>query len=279
MADRMRRATVERASSIALSRRSAHAVACVVAACIAFTAGLLAGRALLVDERSSAPQLGVAPFADQSTTPRPPGPVTTAGTPFTEPGSEIIGRSFQPAVPKVDALSLLDTLDIAFPPAERPAYDRDLFGPWLDTDSDCRDTRAEVLAAESTTLVLENCTITDGTWRSPYEGGVHTTTARVQIDHLVSLANAWESGAWTWEPARLAAYMNDLVHPEHLVAVSASINSSKSDQSPDQWMIPTTDQAARCAYLTNWTAIKARWSLTITPAEADTLRRGLSSQC
>ncbi len=95
----------------------------------------------------------------------------------------------------------------------------------------------------------------------------------------MSLANAWSSGAWAWDNPTRRAYANGLTRPEHLVAVSQRIDSAKGDRSTDQWMIPSLDQDVRCAYLTNWAAVKARWGLTVTPAEADTLSRGINSQC
>lgn len=161
-----------------------------------------------------------------------------------------------------------------------PPYSRDAFGGWLDEDGDCRDTRAEVLAAESLVAVGGECTISSGRWESPYDDGtVLLTPDGVDIDHMVALANAWESGAWRWNDDRRAAFANDLTHPEHLVAVSASINRAKGARSPDEWMIPSRSRGTRCAYLVNWVVIKARWGLSITSSELDTLQRGIRSQC
>jgi hypothetical protein len=160
-----------------------------------------------------------------------------------------------------------------------PSYSRDAFGGWLDEDGDCLDTRAEVLAVESLVAVGGKCTVTSGRWESPYDGTVLLTPDGVDIDHVVALANAWESGAWRWNDDRRAAFANDLTHPEHLVAVSASINRAKGARSPDEWMIPSKSRGTRCTYLVNWVVIKARWGLSITSSELDTLQRGIRSQC
>ncbi len=183
------------------------------------------------------------------------------------------------AAPKQEALRLLDSLVVAIPDPNRPPYDRDLFGGWADADGDCRNTRAEVLLRDAITQTLGTCTITAGRWTSAYEGAVLESSESAEIDHLVALGNAWGSGAWAWDDGRRRAFANDLAHPEHLVVTSRRVNGAKGDRSPDQWMIPTKDQPIRCAYLTNWTVVKARWDLSVTPAEEDTLRRGITSQC
>lgn len=187
--------------------------------------------------------------------------------------------SFVPMATKEQATELLAGLAVD-DRSSAPPYSRDAFGGWLDEDGDCLDTRAEVLAAESLVAVGGQCTVTSGRWESPYDGGtVLLTPDGVDIDHLVALANAWESGAWRWNDDRRASFANDLTHPEHLVAVSASINRAKGARSPDQWMIPSRSKETRCAYLVNWVVIKARWGLSITSRELDTLQRGIGSQC
>ena len=74
-----------------------------------------------------------------------------------------------------------------------PAYDRDRFEHWIDADSDGCNTRYEVLIDESTTPVTvgAGCSLTGGTWVSPYDGVTATTPAGIEIDHVVALAEAW----------------------------------------------------------------------------------------
>ena len=44
----------------------------------------------------------------------------------------------------------------------------------------------------------------------------------------VPLAEAWDSGASSWDTARRQAYANDVDHPQALRAVSASANRTCS---------------------------------------------------
>lgn len=58
--------------------------------------------------------------------------------------------------------------------------------------------------------------------------------ADVDIDHLVALHNAHESGGWIWDLPTRQAYANDLIDPTHLGAVTNNVNSAKNDHSPDE---------------------------------------------
>ena len=68
-----------------------------------------------------------------------------------------------------------------------------------------------------------------GRWYSAYDGQTVTNAADIEIDHVVALKEAWDSGAFAWDDARRAAYGNDLTDPRTLVAVTASSNQAKSD--------------------------------------------------
>ena len=99
-----------------------------------------------------------------------------------------------------------------------------------------------------------------------YSGEAFTNPSDLDIDHLVPLANAHISGGWAWERERREAYANDLINPEHLIAVRDVLNQQKGDKGPDQWKPPR--QEFWCAYATAWLAIKKRWQLTLTADEA-----------
>lgn len=92
---------------------------------------------------------------------------------------------------------------------------------------------------------------------------------RAVIDHLVPLAESWDSGASTWTPAERQAYANDLDDPRALLAVSATSNRCKADQDPTTWQPPA--EGYRWTYATDWIAIKTRWGLTVDPAEQTAL--------
>ncbi|MDG5808584.1 HNH endonuclease family protein [Streptomyces ossamyceticus] len=98
-----------------------------------------------------------------------------------------------------------------------------------------------------------------------YDDTVFTAARALDIDHLVPLAESWDSGASAWTSADRQAYANDLDDPRALIAVSATSNRSKADQDPTTWQPPAEDY--RCTYATDWIAIKTRWDLTVDPAE------------
>ncbi|MEU0487530.1 HNH endonuclease family protein [Streptosporangium sp. NPDC006013] len=111
--------------------------------------------------------------------------------------------------------------------------------------------------------------MTGGSWYSYYDDTVIDNASALDVDHLVPLAEAWDSGASAWSPAQREAYANDLDESHHLVAVTARSNRSKADKDPSQWLPPY--EPARCRYVTEWTAVKWRWALTADTAEKNTL--------
>ncbi len=173
-----------------------------------------------------------------------------------------------------EALAALDRLatEASTPPT---AYDRQAhFGGWIDADSDCQDTRAEVLIAESTVPVtftgLDECRVSTGRWHDPYTGELVTIASSLDVDHLVPLEAAWRAGAWTWMAERRFRFTNDLDDVDHLVAVTASANRSKGSRGPDEWLPPL--ESYHCTYAIDWVDVKVRWSLTVTSAERDSLQ-------
>jgi len=161
---------------------------------------------------------------------------------------------------------------------EHPAgYDRDEFSLWSDADHDGCDTRYEVLIAEAVVKprVRAGCQLVGGRWRSPYDGITTTNPSGFDIDHLVPLNEAWQSGAWRWSAATRTAYANDLGFSPSLVAVTAHANRSKGDREPLDWM-PDRARFA-CTYVTRWVAVKWRWHLTINTGERAYLTSKLRS--
>ncbi|MGE3448823.1 MAG: HNH endonuclease family protein [Microbacteriaceae bacterium] len=118
------------------------------------------------------------------------------------------------------------------------------------------------------------CFVVAGVWNDPYTGLTFTHPTDVDIDHLVPLANAHHSGGWQWTTEQKRAYANDVVNAETLIAVDDGTNSSKGDQSPDQWMPPNATYW--CMYAIEWVNVKATWDLTVTSAERTTLNSVLS---
>jgi hypothetical protein len=172
--------------------------------------------------------------------------------------------------------ALLDALPVK--DETRAGYERDAFKHWVDADKDGCSTRNEVLLEEAVTTPgwSGRCTLAGGTWYSPYDDTYVEGARGVDIDHLVPLAEAWDSGAGTWTAAQRQAYANDLDDARALIAVTARSNRSKADQDPATWQPPA--DSYRCRYFTDWVAIKTRWKLAIDPAEQTALNQ-LAGAC
>ena len=193
-----------------------------------------------------------------------------------EPDETEEGSEEEQAGGEADApSSLLVTLATLTVRAEQPraGYDRSLFRHWVDADGDGCDTRREVLIAEAVTAptIGAGCALSGGRWRSVYDHATETGSGRgFDVDHLVPLAEAWESGAWAWSRDDRERYANDLGYGHALVAVSARSNRAKGARDPAEWLPP--DESAHCWYAAAWITVKVRWDLTVDSAEADTLR-------
>lgn len=146
-------------------------------------------------------------------------------------------------------------------------YSRDHFPHWKTVGTGC-DVRDEVLERDGTSVTKSGCNVTGGSWLSIYDNLTLTELDKVDIDHVVPLANAWRTGADKWTDAKRSDFANDLERPQ-LRAVSAASNRSKGDQDPSQWKPPK--QAFWCEYAEDWITVKSFWQLTVTQAEKDAL--------
>ena len=175
------------------------------------------------------------------------------------------------------ALDVLSSIPIEL---EHPAgYSRDLFAVWSDLDGDGCDTRAEILIEESLTPAQvdpSGCAVVAGDWLSSYDGLTFTSPGDLDIDHLVALKEAWDSGAWQWSVARRIAYANDVSDPRTLSAVSSTANRQKGEKDPSNWL---PDDSDVCRFISDWVAVKARWSLSMDESESGQIRSLLSGPC
>jgi hypothetical protein len=159
--------------------------------------------------------------------------------------------------------------------APKTGYDRDQFGPqWADVDRNGCDTRNDVLARDLTDEAVKagthDCVVTSGTLADPYTGRtiafVKGDGSSVDIDHVVALSDAWQTGADRWDEARRTALAND---PLNLLAVDYSANRQKGDGDAATWLPP--ERGYRCAYVARQVAVKAAYGLWVTQAEHDAI--------
>lgn len=161
-------------------------------------------------------------------------------------------------------------------------YERERFGSsWIDTDGDGCNQRDDVVRRDavkgSVALAADGCDVLAGEWVDPYTGRRHVLAdlkdpaqaQAVQIDHVVPLSEAWESGARDWSDDRRRAFANDL---DALQATDGPTNASKGDSDPAAWR---PRKGFQCRYAEVWVGIKARWGLAVDRSEVAALEEML----
>jgi hypothetical protein len=157
---------------------------------------------------------------------------------------------------------------------DRTGYSRDLFNHWITISGAC-NTRETVLKRDGSNVVTSStCAATSGTWYSPYDGATWTAASDLDIDHLVPLAEAWDSGADSWTSTKRQNFANDLTRPQ-LIAVTDNVNQSKSDQDPATWMPSVSSY--RCTYVRAWVQVKYYYDLSVDSAEKSALTSYLAN--
>ncbi|GAB3794779.1 hypothetical protein GCM10028798_02240 [Humibacter antri] len=174
------------------------------------------------------------------------------------------------------ALAVLATIPVKGR-APRTGYDRvgDFGAAWKDMDHNRCDTRDDVLARDLTDVTKRGaCTVETGVLSDPYTGktihfvrGVQTSVL-VQIDHVVPLSNAWQTGAQQLSQQQRETLAND---PLNLLAVDGPTNESKGDGDAATWLPP--NRGFWCDYAARQVSVKAAYHLWVAPAEHDALAR------
>ena len=204
-------------------------------------------------------------------------PTTTSSVASTTSSINVTTTTGKPTIVG-SALALLQTIRVEN--EYQVGYDRALFDHWRDIDGDGCDSRDQVLKRDSISLPQVdpvNCNVIAGDWVSPYDGGRWSNPSDIDIDHVVALKEAWDSGAWAWSAAQRKAFANDTSDSRTLLAVTDSVNQSKSDKDPSNWLPPL--QSYTCTYLGNWIAVKVRWSLSMDSSEYGRIKNLLQSTC
>lgn len=187
----------------------------------------------------------------------------------------------------IDVNRSLETLDYIFinDTPRAPVFSREKqFGSaWTDDNTTemggngC-NTRDDVLGRDLDDTTFEDedeCVVSTGTLKKdPYTGREiryrkGTTTSRlVQVDHIVSLENAWDSGAWQWSQQERVNYANDT---SLLLAVDGPEAQEKAGRAADQWLVPHNSDF-QCAYAALQVDIKDTYGLSMTSDERDVLK-------
>ncbi|MBG6109005.1 DUF1524 domain-containing protein [Frigoribacterium sp. CG_9.8] len=237
---------------------------------------------------------GAAPAVDYIPTAKPrsstsaqpsASPAPAVGFTESDPGdpSTVTGSTDPTAVAISDgtatnttAIALLATLAVKGK-APKTGYDRTAnFGQaWLDVDRNGCDTRNDILARDLiTTVKAGSCKVLSGSFIEPYTGRSmnffrgNTTSTLVQIDHVVSLSNAWQTGAQQLSQSQRFTFAND---PLNLLAVDGRSNSQKGDGDTATWL--PSNKAFRCDYVSRQVSVKATYGLWVTQAEKEAMVR------
>jgi hypothetical protein len=205
-----------------------------------------------------------------------PTTVTTANPSPTTASSFALRRDTPTEIPAVTSDQLLRIAEV---PPDLPSYDRDDWRHWVDGDKDCQNTRHEALIEESLVKVAfktdRKCQVATGEWFDPYTGETVTDATRLDIDHMIPLKNAHDSGGWAWDKSRKAAFANEMSYADHLIAVTASANRKKGARGPEEWK--PTNRGYWCDYAIDWVQIKIDWDLSATKAERGALQEMLET--
>lgn len=179
------------------------------------------------------------------------------------------------------ALAAVDQLTVKGR-APKTGYARERFGTaWADTDSNGCGTRDDILKRDLDDVHYAKdgdgkCKVVAGRLDpDPYGGKDITFTrgrSKVDIDHLVALSDAWQKGAFQWEPSKRIAFAND---PLNLLAVDATPNRSKGDGDTATWLPP--NKGFRCTYVAGQVAVKKKYGAWVTAAERAAMKKVLGT--
>ena len=167
--------------------------------------------------------------------------------------------------------------------AAKTGYTRAQFGQtWADVDRNGCDTRNDILKRDLTAEVFKEktreCVVLSGRLIDPFSGETinfvrgNTSSMEVQIDHVVALSNAWQTGAFKLSIKERTAFAND---PMNLLAVKGRLNSQKGDGDAATWLPPL--KSYRCDYVARQIAVKIKYKLWFTAPEKEAMVRILKS--
>lgn len=178
----------------------------------------------------------------------------------------------------IDALTALNNLEVKGR-AAKTGYARSQFPHWSDPDRNGCDARNDTLKRDLTNITYKagtrECKVIAGQLIDPFSGNLITFSASgnsIDIDHVVALSNAWQTGAAYFEKSKRTLLAND---PLNLLAVDAKLNRKKGDGDAATWLPP--NKAFRCEYVARQVAVKAKYGLWVTKAEKAMMEKILST--
>jgi Protein of unknown function (DUF1524) len=190
----------------------------------------------------------------------------------------VAGITPSQATSVVSGLSVIES-QITKGRAAKTGYTRAQFGQtWADVDRNGCDTRNDILKRDLTEEVFKEktheCVVLSGTLIDPYSGEKinffrgNISSMEVQIDHVVALSNAWQTGAFKLTLQQRTAFAND---PLNLLAVKGRLNSQKGDGDAATWLPPL--KSYRCDYVSRQIAVKLKYKLWFTAPEKEAMVR------
>ena len=177
-----------------------------------------------------------------------------------------------------DALSALNKLEVKGR-AAKTGYTRSQFPHWSDPDRNGCDARNDTLKRDLTDITYKpgtrDCKVIGGQLLDPFSGKViifSPTKVVIDIDHVVALSNAWQTGAAYFDKTKRSQIAND---PLNLLAVDAKLNRQKGDADAATWLPPA--KSYRCEYVARQIAVKIKYSLWLTAPEKSAMSKILAS--
>jgi len=178
----------------------------------------------------------------------------------------------------IDALAALNNLEVKGR-APKTGYARSQFPHWSDPDRNGCDARNDTLKRDLTNVTYKvgtrDCKVIAGQLLDPFSGKVitfSTTKVVIDIDHVVALSNAWQTGAAYFDKSKRTQIAND---PLNLLAVDSKLNRQKGDGDAATWLPPS--KAFRCEYVARQVAVKAKYGLWVTQPEKVAIDKILST--
>ena len=155
--------------------------------------------------------------------------------------------------------------------APKTGYSREQFPHWKDPDKNGCDSRNDILKRDLTKVFFKaetnNCKVIAGTLLDPYsnkliEFDLSKSSSTIDIDHIVALSNAWQTGAFQLTLTQRTNFAND---PLNLLAVDFKLNRQKGDADAATWLPPY--KSYRCTYIARQVAVKTKYKLWVTATE------------